>query len=338
VLAFPPFAARPPWWGADLQTLHNYLLPWRWADLSAFPATRLELAMADGSGDRLVATVNRPAGSAPARPAVVLIHGLTGCESSAYILNAARHLLGLGFTVVRLNLRGAGPSGPLCRYAYHAGRSEDLRDALRDLATRLPDSAREGLLLAGFSLGGNMLLKFLAEFGGDFPVRAAASVSAPIDLAAAARRFLEPRNLFYHRYILARMKDEALATAAEFGPREQAAIREARTVYAFDDAFVAPRNGFTGADDYYRRCSGEGFMAAVRVPTLVISARDDPWIPAAPYLRYDWRANPALTALLPAGGGHVGFHGRGGRAAWHERCIGLFFERASTGRGRAAPG
>ena len=100
-------------------------------------------------------------------------------------------LLRRGYPVLRLNLRGAGPSGPLCRLQYHAGRGEDLRDALRSLD---PALTRRGLVLIGYSLGANMLLKFLAEHAAGFDLRGAVSVSAPIDLSAASQRFLEPRD------------------------------------------------------------------------------------------------------------------------------------------------
>jgi hypothetical protein len=320
---FPSFRPRLPWLGGDLQTLRNYLRA-RPPELADWLGRRLDLALADGSGDRLAAMLHRP--RAPdGRPLAVLIHGLTGCEDSSYVRASARHLLGLGYPVLRLNLRGAGPSGPLCRYRYHAGRSEDLRDALAALERLAPDLFAGGLLLVGYSLGANMLLKFLAEHGADFPVRAAAAVSAPIDLKATQVRLMAPRNALYHRYLLARMKAETLVGAA-LSAAQRMAVERARSVYEFDDAFVAPGGGFADAEDYYRRCGAGRFLAAVAVPTLVVHARDDPWIPAAAYDAVDWRANPRLVPLRPAAGGHVGFHGRGARAAWHDRCITQFFD------------
>jgi predicted alpha/beta-fold hydrolase len=321
---FPPFRPRLPWLGGDLQTLRNYLVV-RPPDLADWPGRRLELALADGSGDRLAAVLHRPQGPGE-RPLAVLIHGLTGCEDSHYIRASARHLLGRGHPVLRLNLRGAGPSAALCRHRYHAGRSADLRDALAALARLEPGLYAGGLLLVGFSLGANMLLKFLAESGRDFPLRAAAAVSAPIDLEAAQLRLMAPRNALYHRYLLARMKAETLA-GAELKPAERRAVLRARSVYDFDHGFVAPAGGFADAEDYYRRCSARRFLAAVDLPTLVVHARDDPWIPGAAYDAVDWRATPKLIPLRPAAGGHVGFHGRGAGAAWHDRCIARFFAR-----------
>ncbi len=133
---FPPFAPRAPWWGGDLQTLRNVLVT-RHARLDGYPAERLRLAINDGSGDVLLAVLNRPLAPAAGRPLAVLVHGLTGTEDSFYLLNTAAHLLTLGFPVLRLNLRGAGPSRPLCRFQYHAGRSEDFAAALAALPAAL---------------------------------------------------------------------------------------------------------------------------------------------------------------------------------------------------------
>lgn len=315
-----PFRARFPWCGGDLQTLRNVLVRGR-ADLSPWPAETLYLAMGDGSGDRLVARLHRPK-TGSARPCAVLIHGLTGSEDSAYILETAHRLLTDGWPVLRLNLRGAGPSRALCRGQYHAGRSEDLADALAGLPE---DAVGRGIVAIGYSLGGAMLLKYLAEQGAGGPVRAAVTVSVPIDLAAAAYRFQAARNLVYHRAMLAWMKSEALA-----GPvteAERAAVSGARSVVEFDDRFIAPRNGFAGAADYYERCKPLCFLPGVAVPVLALHARDDPWVPAAAYEAFDWAENRNLTLGLSDGGGHVGFHARHGDATWHDQAIRAFLER-----------
>ena len=314
------FRPRPPWWGGDLQTIRNFVvMRILRIGLPALPGERLYLPMTDGSGDRLAASLTPAPGR---RPLLVLIHRLTGCEESTYMLTSARHFHALGYPVLRLNLRGAGPSRATCRGHYHAGRGEDLRDALEAL-----DPAAAGLILVGYSLGGNMLLKFLTEHGGAFPIRAAATVSAPIDLAATARHIMRPRNLIYQRRLLAGMKRGALAGGLR--PAERDAVEAARTVYEFDDGFVAPHHGFGGAERYYAACSALGFLDAIPVPTLMIHAQDDPWVPAAAYLDYDWRANPRLTALIPRGGGHCGFHDRGG--TWHDRAMAAFFDQVSAG-------
>ncbi len=337
-LALPPFRPRLPWWGGDLQTLRNLLRPPA-IDLGRRPAERLELPMADGSGDRLVARLHEPVPGTTVRPMVTLIHGLTGCQDSAYIRQSAAAFLAAGYAVVRLNLRGAGPSRPLCRFHYHAGRSDDLRDALAGLGRLRPELVASGVFLVGYSLGGNMLIKLLAEAADRWPpqlpaILAAASVSAPIDLKGTQVRMMRPRNWLYHRYLLRRMREESLAPAAEVTKEERRAARLARSVYEFDDRFVAPRNGFGDAETYYRVNSGLRFLGRVRVPMLLVHALDDPWIPARAYLDYPWRDNPALLPLIARRGGHVGFHGRGSAMPWHDRAALRFFARCC---GQAIP-
>jgi len=316
-LSFSPFRPRPPWFGGDLQTLRSTIresFGFRTPRLAG-PSERLRFKMDDGSDDVLLGALDRPLEPRPGRPLAVLIHGLTGNEDGGYMHATAAALLAAGHAVLRLNLRGAGPSRPLCRGHYHAGRSEDLRAVL----ARIPaDAMRDGLVLVGYSLGANMLLKFLGEGSVEAPVRAAAAISAPIDLAATSRRFLAPRNALYHRWLLNAMKAEALA-APDLDPALAAQIRGLSTTLAFDEVVVAPPNGFAGATDYHARCSAIGHLRAIRVPTLVIHALDDPWIPVEIYTQYPWSANPALYPLLPASGGHLGFHGRSG--PWHDACL-----------------
>lgn len=308
---FPRFAARPPWLGPDLQTLRNWLRP-------PAPLAGERVMLPLGDGDVLAAALNTPKRQSRA-PLVVLVHGLSGCEESAYIVASTRHFVSLGYRVLRLNLRGAGPSRGSCGGHYHAGRTEDLRASLAALRER-----GEGeFVLYAYSLGANMMLKALGEGQGLDGVRAAVAVSAPIDLAAASARFAKPRNALYQRWLLGHMRREALGEGARLSDAERHAITTVRSVRAFDDGFVAPRHGFAGADDYYAKCSAASTLARIATPTLVIHGADDPWIPAASYHGQDW-SNPALTLLMPRSGGHVGFHGTGSAIPWHDRCAEAF--------------
>lgn len=320
-LAFPEFHPRAPWWGPDLQTLRNAVCERRDTELTAGDR-RVLLPLDDGTGDVLAGRLQLPPSPQHA-PLVVLIHGLSGCEASPYMRLSAHFWLARGHPVLRLNLRGAGPSREHCRYQYHAGRSLDLHDALATLDHEL---VAAGLVLIGFSLGGNMLLKFLAEYAGEFPVRAAASVSAPIDLAAASRRFLAPRNQLYHRHLLNAMKAECFGGAIAVSERERERLTTARSIYEFDDCIVAPRNGYRDAEHYYHENHARRFLADIDVPTLLIQALDDPWIPQTAYTDYPWQRNARLVPLLPRGGGHVGFHDRDADSPWYNRCIGHFVD------------
>jgi len=322
-LDVPLFRPRFPWWGGDLQTVANLLRPPS-RDLSPHSSERMVVDLRDGTGDALVCTLDRPATPRAGAPLTILIHGLTGSQESLYIYSMARQLLDGGGRVLRLNLRGAGPSRATSAGQYYAGRSQDFRALLANLPENL---VRDGVRAVGYSLGGAMLLKYLGEEGSAGPLVAAASVCAPVDLSVTCRNMMRPRNLLYHRHILGRMKAEATAEGAVLTATERAAILGSRSVWDYDEVFIAPRHGFAGAEDYYERCKPVRFMAGIRVPTLVLGAMDDPWIPGALYRGYDWAANRSLVPLLPDHGGHVGFHGAGSRQPWSDTAVARFFDR-----------
>jgi predicted alpha/beta-fold hydrolase len=314
-LSFDRFVARAPWIGADLQTLRNTL---RKAPTGLPGGTELTLPL--GDGEALIGYLHRSV-DAGAQPLAVLIHGLSGSADSDYVVATARHLLALGFPVLRLNLRGAGASQRTSTGRYHAGKSEDLAAVLRALPDPL---TRHGLLLVGYSLGGNMLLKFLGEGTPGIAVRGAVSVSAPFDLAMTSRRILERRNWVYHRHLLTAIKQEALAPTAHLTAQERQAIAQVRSIYDFDEVFIAPRHGFAGAADYHEKCSARRFVGMIEVPTLVIHALDDPWIPPAAYETVDWTKLKPIKLVLTSSGGHVGFHDAASKTPWHDRAIGRF--------------
>lgn len=312
----PPFRPRFPWLTGDLQTIANRFVPP--ASLTRYGIEVVRLPMADG--DVLLAALHRPS-TATDKPLAFLIHGLTGSADSNYVMNSAAHLLSLGHPVLRLNLRGAGPSRSLFKGQYYAGRSQDLREVL----ALVPDEFRtKGLVAIGYSLGGAMLLKYLGEEGDAAAFKAAATVSAPIDLSVTCAWMQRPRNSIYHSYILGNMKREATAEGALLSEVERAAILKSRSVWEYDEFFIGPRHGFEGAEDYYDKNKPLRFLPGIRVPTLMIAAADDPWIPVSTYRGFDWQSNPALTPLLPNGGGHVGFYAAGDNVAWSDRAIERF--------------
>jgi uncharacterized protein len=317
---FPTFYARAPWWSGDLQTLRNFLVGRR-PELDHYAAQRIFLPMRDGSGDRLVGTLNLPSAVFATRPLAVLVHGLSGCEDSFYIRKSAAHLLSMGFPVLRLNLRGAGDSRPYCRFQYHAGASNDFAEALAALPRPL---AAAGVVAVGYSLGANMLLKYLGEHGGGARLKAAVAISAPLDLAETSRHMMRRRNALYQFYLLRDMRRESTTPSADVTARERAAIVASRSIWEFDHGFTAPRNGYGGAEDFYEQNAALRFLDDIAVPTLIIHALDDPWIPPGAYHAYDWRRNPNLVPLLTPRGGHVGFQGRNSRVPWHDDCIARF--------------
>jgi predicted alpha/beta-fold hydrolase len=325
-LDLPPFKPRFPWWGADLQTIANQLAAPK-SDLSPHSSERVCFSMADRTGDILLGMLDHPAEPVIHRPLVILVHGLTGCEDSTYILSAASHLLDCGYRVLRLNVRGAGPSRPYCGEHYHVGRTADFRRVLSQIPEELTDN---GIVAVGYSLGGAMLLKYLGEEGSFSPLRGAATICAPIDLAATGQHMRKRRNWLYHAYILNGMKAEALAAGANISPEERAIVRAARTVLEHDEHFIAPRYGFRDADDYYDLCAPMRFMPEIRVPTMVLAAGDDPWIPIEHYRAFKWADNPWLLPVLPPTGGHIGFHGDSSRKPWCDLAVEKFAERIAT--------
>ena len=174
------------------------------------------------------------------------------------------------------------------------------------------------------------MLHLLANHGEGLPLRGAATVSASIDPAQAARRMMAPTNALYQCWLLNHMKRETVAPGARLDDEERKAILRARSIYEFDDGFTAPRNGFASADDYYRATTGWRVVSAIRVPTLLIHARNDPWIPTEPYEFLERESPSNVEILLTEGGGHVGFHGRGHDETWHDRNVGAFLERLAT--------
>lgn len=320
--AFPVFTSTLPWYGGDLQTIRNNLM-WHEPLFPRHLQTRLTLPMNDGTGDCLTGLLDVPE-QQTRLPLLILIHGLTGCEGSRNIMTSAAHFVADGFPVVRLNLRGAGPSLGRCQQHYHAGRSEDLAAALDGIPE---EHTRNGIVLMGVSLGGNTVLKFAGERFHGRKVIAVASVCAPIDLKMAQLRIMAPRNLIYHRYLINRMKADALTAAPEEQKQRLAkTLAEVATVYDYDDRIVATDNGFDDAEDYYRKCSAKAFLTSIPCPTLLVHAATDPWIPVAMYLEQDWSADSNRTLVISDDGGHVGFHLQGHGAPWHNLAVSTFFK------------
>ena len=327
----PPFTQRFPWWGGDLQTLATALID---APSSLAPATSERLSIKLADGDTMLAMLDRPPPPHAKKPLVLLIHGVPGSEASPYLRRMSGYLLAQGYPVLRLNMRGAGPSRATCGGQYSAASSRDLAE----LIARLPqDLTAAGLAAVGYSVGGAILLKYLGEAGATAPLLAAASVSAPIDLLGTCRSLLRLRNWLYHRHVFEAVRSEALAPGAVLTDDERRAITGARTLYEFDDVFTAPRNGFKGAEDYYLHASALNFLPAIAVPTLVLAALDDPWVPGGAYAGHYWghhwegaNRSGSLTPVLTRHGGHVGFHGTGGYRPWSDLAVLTFLEERAA--------
>jgi len=301
----PGAAFQPPWWlrRAHAQTVGARLLRPR----GGVRLRRERLTTPDGDFlDLDWATVEAvpPADG----PLVVVLHGLEGSASSKYALETYRRLAGQGIAAVGLNFRSC--SGELNRAPrlYHSGETEDLRFVVGLLTARNP--ARP-LGAIGFSLGGNVLLKFLGEeaTAGRRPALVAvAVVSVPYDLAAGARHMETGLARGYVWRLLRSLQRKVRAKADVLAGHIDAPRALAATTFReFDDAATAPLHGFRDASDYYTRSSSARFLAHIAVPTRLIHALDDPFLPAAAFPVAEIRRNPALDARVSKAGGHVGF-------------------------------
>jgi predicted alpha/beta-fold hydrolase len=290
-------AYEAPWWlpGGHLQTLCGALAP---APRVAFRRERWETPDGDFIDLDWAGTEG---------PLLALFHGLEGSSSSAYARAIAAEAVARGWRCVVPHFRGC--SGVLNRLprAYHSGDSEEIGWILRRL-----DAAH----VAGVSLGGNAVLKYLGESRADTPVRRAVAVSAPFDLAAAGHVLDRGVNRrLYTRVFLTTLKAKAFAKLAlRQLVVDERRLARATTFREFDDMVTAPLHGFRGVDDYWRRASCAPWLGGIAVPTLLVNARNDPFLPPAVLDELQSRRDiPAHVRLeFPLTGGHAGFPGRAG--------------------------
>ncbi|MDN3563184.1 alpha/beta fold hydrolase [Paeniroseomonas aquatica] len=319
-----PFSPRPPWLGGTLQTLRA--LRWPFA-ARLTPGHRLWLPLADG--DALAAMLHLPPlVLEPARPLAVLVHGLTGSEEDPYLRDAAAGLLRRGFPVLRLNLRGSGPSLPRSTSHYHLGRAGDLQEALAALPAMLTG---QGVVLAGWSLGGALVLNLLGrDTAGLPPVLGAAAIGPPLQPELAFRTI--DANPLFGRALLALYRREVLAVPAVDLPESlRQAARRASSLVEFEATVTAPRFGYPSYAVYCEVNRPAAALPQIRVPTLVVMAADDPLVPIESLAGIDWAACPAVAPLAVEGGGHCGFYDRRQDEPLSLRAMAAFFEGLRKG-------
>lgn len=241
-------------------------------------------------------------------PLVIVLHGLEGMTTRKYMRTTYRALLDRGVRPVGMNFRGCSGEPNRTARAYHSGETGDLRFVLETLKTRFGGP----LGVLGYSLGGNVTLKFLGESGEDARalVAAGAAVSAPFDLDAGGRQ-LEATFMgrtVYTRYFMGPLRRKLLEKRELVGDRcDVDVVARSRTIRQFDDAATAPIFGFESAADYYARSSSDQFLPGIRVPTLIVHSRDDPFLPCASIPEEAMRGNPSITPVLTDRGGHQGY-------------------------------
>lgn len=291
-------------WAGHAQTVVSALWAQRYA--GAAPRWRRE-RWATPDGDFVEADHLEPL-AAPGTPCVVLFHGLEGSSASHYAQALAYVARQRGWSLVLPHFRGCGGAINAAPRLYHSGDFAEIDWMLRQVQRGYP---RRGLYALGVSLGGNALLRWAGEVGhaaAATGVRAVAAVSAPLDVAAAGHamdrgwnRWLYVRRFLHTMRAKARVKWQQYPCLFDLD-----AALNARTLYAFDDAFTAPLHGFLGVDDYWHRASALPMLQEVRVPALLLNACNDPFVPMAS-LPTQQQVSAAVTLWQPAWGGHVGF-------------------------------
>ena len=291
---------RAPWWlpGAHLQTIYASLFVpkprvvyrrerWELAD-----GDFIDLDWVDGAADK---------------PLLVLFHGLEGSSRGHYALAMMDALRQHGWRGVAVNFRGCSGAPNRLARAYHSGDSAEIHMVLAHLKAQAPQQA---LYAVGISLGANALLKWLGESGQEARqlVSRAVAISAPVDLALAGASLDHGFNRHsYTRHFLRTLRRKALdKIRTHHLPIAPHALRQAKTLYVFDDLYTAPMHGYRNADDYWLRASSKPWLNSIALPTLIVHAQNDPFLPASTYLQHA-ELSPDITLDLPRQGGHVGF-------------------------------
>ena len=326
---------RPPWWlrGGHLQTLWPAV--GRRVPFDPYQRERLELI----DGDFLDLDWSRSA-SAPAsrlsqrnNRVVIVSHGLEGNSQRTYIRGCVRALNRRGWDVVAWNFRGCSGEPNRLPRAYHSGEIEDLSAVIAHVINK---GAYERVALAGFSLGGNMTLRLLGALGGhakSHRIFGAVVFSVPCDLKSAAEKMSRRSAQPYLKSFLRTMNRKAALTAARFPecfPRQLSEQEwlKIRTFREFDDQFTAPLHGFRDAEDYWATSSSKLILGQITVPTLILNARNDPFLAPSCFPFADAILSPAVWLEVPADGGHVGFCPAGDQTEyWHETRAAEFLER-----------
>jgi predicted alpha/beta-fold hydrolase len=303
---FEPSEYRPLLTGGHTQTLVAWARRRRFPRLPA-PAVRYFDVAADA---RVLAHCHWH-DDAASHPTFILLHGLEGSSLAHYMAGISDKAWAAGWNVVRLNQRNCGGTEHLSRGLYHSGLTHDVRFVLQELIER---DGIEAVAVAGYSLGGNLALKLAGELGDEAPpqLQAVCAVSPTMDLARCVEALERRANIAYQfnfvRNLKARMRRKFAVNPALFSLEP---LRRIWTVRQFDEAYTAPHHGFRDASDYYYRASALRVVDRIRVPTLIVTAEDDPFVPSDPFRDRAVTGNPHVTVVITPHGGHCAYLERG---------------------------
>jgi uncharacterized protein len=262
------------------------------------PSSPLKITLSDG--DQLCCEMSTPLDWQATQKTVVLIHGLGGSHKSNYVVRTARKLFEYGYKVVRINLRGCGSGKGLAKRPYHGGTTEDVLAVLQRLKQ---ENSSSPIILIGFSLGGNIVLKLGAELGkGQQLIEKSIAICPPIDIEETVRLLMRPSNYLYHRYYVKKLRREAKPWIQR---------RKFSSIPEFDNLVTAPNWGFNDAWDYYAKSSSRFVLSEIEHPCDILFAADDPFINYQS--AFDRPLAPQVKIWATQRGGHLGFLGTDGK-------------------------
>lgn len=289
-------------------------------------------------GDRLVGFENRPKPPVEPSGVVLILPGLAVDAEVPYVRRAAAQFLELGYITVRFNFRGAGAGAGLATRFYHSGLSDDVLAAVKVVADRHPNLP---IVLLGYSMSGNMVLKMLGEQGpaANQWLCGAVAFNPPVDLVAVSRHMDQPDYRIYERCFVRLLLDQARINAERYGRTLPEAMESAKTQREFDALYTCPTWGFANPDEYYAKASAKPVLEYITVPTLVVADEDDPIIPMS-----QWegaKISPAVEIVRTQGGGHMGYIADEpmpeGHRRWIDHALTAAVERLSRPPERFTP-
>ncbi|HEV7510366.1 MAG TPA: alpha/beta fold hydrolase [Candidatus Acidoferrum sp.] len=317
-LLIEDFEPHPVLRGAHMMTV----APVFWPRTFSLPPPEDRLFQVDPES-RLLAHCHWQPGQPSDAPVIVIVHGLEGSSNSDYSRGIAEGAFKRGYNAIRMNQRTCGGTELLTPTLYNSGMSSDYRAVCEELANN--DGFKQ-IFFVGYSMGGNLVLKMAAEYGDSFPqaLRGICAVCPAVDLAACADALERWDNQVYQHHFVASLMDRYRRKATSMPERYvQNKLPPVRTVRQFDDIITAPIFGYRDAHEYYEAASAKRILARLRVPTLLITAKDDPFVPYSSILAAGAEKNPAIQLVAPEHGGHCAFiSNKTGQARfWAEQCV-----------------
>jgi predicted alpha/beta-fold hydrolase len=320
------FAPHPLLRGSHVMTVAAVF----WRRAFALPQAEERLFQVD-SESRLLAHCHWQTQNRLAAPVIVIVHGLEGSADSNYSRGIAESAFQRGYNAIRINQRNCGGSEAFTPTLYNSGMSSDYRAVCEELA----GEGFQNIFFAGYSMGGNLVLKMGSEYREAFPtaLRGICAVCPALDLSACANALERRDNYFYQRHFVRGLLERYQRKAASM-PQcySQNGFGAIRTVRQFDDAITAPHAGYRDAQEYYETASAKRVLDRLRVPTLLITAKDDPFVPYSSILAAGAEKNPAILLVAPKHGGHCAFISRqsGPERFWAEQRVVDFCDSLRT--------